>query len=227
MEELDTPSPITIVGCPNVQNNLLREFLESRMGHACRLVERVPTTWDAFEDRPHLLLVDFGFLSRDGIEAQIAPLTALLKPPFVALVNVRSCDQLDSLLDWSPIRGFFLENTTQEQLIKGIKAILKGDYWFSRRLLARHLERHRQGPRLAQQAMPCLTPKEMQILELVADGFTNEQIAKRLCVSIHTVKTHVYNIFRKINVKNRVQAIKWVKDCGLDFSQPSGIAHID
>ena len=54
-----------------------------------------------------------------------------------------------------------------------------------------------------------LTQRENEVLTMVAVGATNEEIADRLCISPHTVKTHVYNIFKKINVPNRLQAAFW------------------
>ena len=54
-----------------------------------------------------------------------------------------------------------------------------------------------------------LTPRQTEILALVAVGATNEQIADKLCISPQTVKSHLYNIFKKINVPNRVQAALW------------------
>ncbi len=54
-----------------------------------------------------------------------------------------------------------------------------------------------------------LTPRQIEILALVAVGATNEQIADKLCISPQTVKSHLYNIFKKINVPNRVQAALW------------------
>ena len=54
-----------------------------------------------------------------------------------------------------------------------------------------------------------LTSRQTEILALVAVGATNEQIADKLCISPQTVKSHLYNIFKKINVPNRVQAALW------------------
>jgi LuxR family transcriptional regulator of csgAB operon len=54
-----------------------------------------------------------------------------------------------------------------------------------------------------------LSERQIEILALVAVGATNDEIADRLCISPHTVKTHLYRIFKKINVPNRVQAALW------------------
>ena len=57
-----------------------------------------------------------------------------------------------------------------------------------------------------------LTRREKQILRLTATGATNAEVAEELNVSMHTVKTHVYNLFRKIGVTNRIQAVNWAKE---------------
>jgi DNA-binding CsgD family transcriptional regulator len=55
-----------------------------------------------------------------------------------------------------------------------------------------------------------LTPREIEIVSMIATGAANAYIAKKLCISPHTVKTHLYNIFKKIKVPNRLQAALWV-----------------
>jgi len=93
--------------------------------------------------------------------------------------------------------------------VKGIEAIFRGEYWLPRRVLCAHLERTRTVQRPASPAATLLTRKEMETLRLLATGGSTEHIAHELKVSPHTVKTHIYNLFRKIRVTNRVQAVHW------------------
>lgn len=111
------------------------------------------------------------------------------------------------------VNGIFHEDDSLETLKKGIKAILNGELWFSRDNLSTALsglvERNtiRDFP---ESAKTYLTRREKEILKLIALGKTNEEIADALHISTLTVKTHVSNIYRKIKVPNRIQAIFWV-----------------
>jgi LuxR family transcriptional regulator of csgAB operon len=96
--------------------------------------------------------------------------------------------------------------------VKGITAIFEGEFWLSRKLIASYLERTRSKPRKVTASAHVLTRREKQILRLTATGATNTEIAEQLNVSMHTVKTHIYNLFKKINVSNRIQAVNWAKD---------------
>ncbi len=101
-----------------------------------------------------------------------------------------------------------------------------GEVWIPRDVLVRAAtESDRHGSVALEQSG--LTTREMEILNLVSTGATNDQIAAQLCISPHTVKTHMYNIFRKIGVDNRFRAAPWVRrnmgtpPTGVD---PSGLA---
>jgi DNA-binding NarL/FixJ family response regulator len=107
------------------------------------------------------------------------------------------------------VRGIFFENESPQILSKGVQAILEGELWFSRDILAKCLLETGDAAKDHQETQPRLTSREKEILIMVASGHTNGKIAEELCVSPHTIKTHIYNIFKKINVPNRLQAALW------------------
>ena len=106
-------------------------------------------------------------------------------------------------------RGFFFENIGMELLIKGIRAIFEGQVWFSRNVLKHFYYKAKDYLVSQEKEAIDLTSRERKILTLIAIGCQNKEIADRLCISNHTVKTHIYNIFRKIDVPNRLQAALW------------------
>ena len=109
------------------------------------------------------------------------------------------------------VQGVFFRDTSRENLVRGIQAIFAGEYWLPRDVLSRHFARTRRAHRLAlvRDSAVELTRKETETLELLLGGHSNGAIARRLGVSPHTVKTHLYNLFRKIGARNRVQAVNW------------------
>lgn len=100
--------------------------------------------------------------------------------------------------------------------------MLSGEYWLPRQKLAELIHYYQQNNNnTIDYSEICLTNREQQILRKLVTGASNSEIADSLFVSEHTVKSHLYNIFKKINVKNRVQAVFWAKNnlsvIGLDY----------
>jgi LuxR family transcriptional regulator of csgAB operon len=129
---------------------------------------------------------------------------------FIALFNV---DPENTLLQEEAIyrgfRGTFSEEESLDAMTKGLFAISNGELWFSRRTLSEYLSKTRNYPIYAKKKNSFLTSREQEILILIGSGRKNSQIAEKLHVSPHTVKTHIYNIYKKINVDNRIQAALW------------------
>jgi DNA-binding NarL/FixJ family response regulator len=108
------------------------------------------------------------------------------------------------------IRGIFYEHDSLDQFRKGVNAIFNGELWISRDVMARALSIRKDRSNIRGMDISILTQREREILSIVVGGATNEEIANKLYISPHTVKTHIYNIFKKINVPNRLQAALWV-----------------
>ena len=104
---------------------------------------------------------------------------------------------------------FFYKDDHFEIFLKGIRAILSGEIWVSRKTLLRCVFEGFNEKQIAIEEKTSLTSREIEILTLVSMGSTNEEIGSRMCISTNTVKTHLYNIFKKINVENRLQAALW------------------
>ena len=105
--------------------------------------------------------------------------------------------------------GFFYEHDPLDIFLKGIGAVLDGKLWLSRDIMTRFILEGTGKDKSLKKDSDKLTERQIEILALTAVGATNDEIADKLCISHHTVKTHLYKIFRKINVPNRVQASLW------------------
>ena len=131
-------------------------------------------------------------------------------PCFFVLCNAEPDSQFEkSALD-NGIQGIFYNNDPLHLISKGICAVLNGDIWYSRKILNKLLmEKRSSSNSVAHPSVSNLTGREKQVLSCMASGYTSKAIADELCISMHTVKTHIYNIYRKINATNRLQATLW------------------
>lgn len=212
------------------QNKLLSRVIELEMGIPCYCSEDLPSASPGVEDCPATQLILFDYqmhLSRlrDWQISQDHDRSFQI----IALFN--ACpDETQKLcicfMRKMQIRGVFMENTPAENMIKGIQAILRNELWFPRATLNRFImDPHHSGISFGKKS-PCffselfsetkqpeiLTKREKEILLLLSSGGSNEQIAERLCISTHTVKTHAQNIFSKIGVSGRFQAALWAAE---------------
>jgi DNA-binding NarL/FixJ family response regulator len=158
------------------------------------------------ELRPDVVLMDLCMPGMSGIEAtrRVAS-SAPLVPVLVLTVSADDEQVIEALL--AGATGYLLKESTIHQIVDGIEAAARGESAISPRI-ARGLVRRLQkpldcapAPRVAE-----LTPRELEVLRLLACGMDNAAIAQMLYVSQHTVKSHVSNILRKLQVENRVQA---------------------
>lgn len=195
---------VLILGADSLQNKLLAKLIGERTGYACevRAIGRPNGHATALQQ---LVLLDAAECG-----SRLAELCACGVHPMIAVINADAGMAWDQFVSYPGVRGVFRSDISEEHLVKGIQSIFEGEYWLSRSLLCAHLERTRTLPEPAPSPLAgMLTRKEMATLRLLAEGNSTEHIANALKVSPHTVKTHIYNLFRKIHVTNRVQAAHW------------------
>ncbi len=128
---------------------------------------------------------------------------------FFALFNIPADSGVEKRAFEKGVRGFFYSGDKIKQLVKGLDALLRGDIWISRGVLADLAMQGRKKKGHIAREKKTLTEREMQVIALVSIGASNEEIAEKLCVSPYTIKTHLYNIFKKVGVPNRFQAALW------------------
>lgn len=191
----------------SLQTGLLASLISEKTQLACNVInELTPDTTAA-----HLLLIDCQGLGSEALRELVSDIHAHEQPLNAALLNAKYHSDHEELLDWPCISGLFFVDTDQEQLIRGLEALLLGEYWVPRRLLHHFLEKNRRAPSVKHSDIK-LTRRERQILKLIKDGATNFDISESLTVSEHTVKSHLYNVYKKIGVRNRLEASNWVRD---------------
>ena len=113
-------------------------------------------------------------------------------------------------------RGYLLKDADQDELLRAVKAVCRGEAIFSPSIAQRMIHYFAALPQTAAaMAFPDLTEREREILHLIAKGESNTAIARHLVLSTKTVQNHVSNIFSKLQVADRAQAMVRARDAGL------------
>lgn len=198
----------------NLQTGLLVQLIAEELGVECKLEKSI----DIDSCETDLLLLDCYGHSPEELKALAHRAQNRETPITIALLNAEANSAHEDLLEWPCVTGVFYGDTTQDQLIRGLKGLLAGEYWVPRNILHRFLDKNRRTPALIRPDIK-LTKRERQILTLIRDGATNHDISAALDVSEHTVKSHLYNTYKKIGVRNRLEASNWARS--IDMTQAS------
>lgn len=161
--------------------------------------------------QPEMILMDYGLPDGTGAEAAR---TILAEVPQCRVVFVTVHMDDDELFDAvrSGAKGYLLKNVPIDTLLEHLRTIQAGGAVLSPQMTDRVLEEFgRLGGEHRRQNQP-LTPRETEILQLVARGLTNKEIADTLFIAENTVKRHVHNILKKLDVSNRRAAAKWARE---------------
>jgi len=160
-------------------------------------------------ESPRILYVTVYPGSTEGGATGVAPFGAVTggdSYPGHVLVNVPEGATLRFYLLFSGLRGVFVNCTDVKDIALGIRRVVAGEYWFPRWLMQQWLSSLRADP--WDTSVPQLTDRERGIVRLVVAGAPTKRIASALEISPQTVRTHLYNIFKKTGVRSRVELVR-------------------
>ena len=173
----------------------------------------------AHELDPDLVVMDVEMPVMDGVEA-----TRLIREqrPAVKVVMLTVSESDDHVFDAIRLgaHGYLLKDLRPEQLFDRIRSVMRNETPLSPAIAGRLLEEIRSGATTRSSSVatpeePSITPRELEILQLVAEGMSNKEIGKKLYITEGTVKNHVHNALEKLHMKNRIQAAAYITRQGL------------
>ncbi len=199
-----------------MQSRLLKDALESKLPIKIEISpfcdmwmqENNPSCHDT-----QLVLIDYARLDDHALSDYASFKHLCCAEAREVVLNCPSDIEAKDLFKWQCLAGVFYADDDIDVLVKGMGKIIKGEMWLARRLAQEYILHYRSGNSVVtSQMFSKLTKREQQIIKLLGSGASNIEIADQLFVSENTVKTHLHNVFKKINAKNRLQALIWAKN---------------
>jgi DNA-binding NarL/FixJ family response regulator len=169
----------------------------------------------ANELEPDVVVMDLHMPELNGIDATRRIVADRPDTAVLVLTMLESDDSVFAAMR-AGARGYLLKGADRAEIRRAIEAVANGEVVFSAGIASRVLSFFAAGPSApAVTPFPTLTEREREILDLVARGLTNTAIAQRLVLSSKTVRNHVSNVFTKLQVAGRAEAVAQARDAGL------------
>jgi len=191
----------------------VRELLESQPG--CEVVGEAATGREALVKakrlKPNVVILDVGMPELNGLEATREILKAVPETEVIILTLHESEELVHKVLG-AGARGYVLKSDAETTLLEAVEAVRQHKAFFASKVAAMVLEAYLKGGKhlVGEKASPHeLTPRERQIVQLVAEGKSNKEIVSILGISLHTVVTHRSNIMHKLEVHSVSELVRY------------------
>jgi len=209
------PITVLIVDDHEVVRRGLRSFLESQgdievVGEAADGAQAIEKVQDLL---PDVVLMDLVMPGMDGIDAirkvsQVCPSSRVL-----VLTSFSEDDKVFPAIK-AGANGYLLKDVAVEDLARAIRSVAGGEFLLHPEVAGKVLDEFRETPKDVT-PLSDLTPREIEVLTLIAKGYSNKEIAAALCIATRTVKAHVSNILSKLHAMDRTQAALYAVRQGL------------
>lgn len=168
---------------------------------------------------PDVVLLDVRMPVMNGLEAAAEIMARRIDPaPRVLMLTTFDIDEYVYEALRLGASGFMLKDAPAEELIRAVRVVATGDALLAPSITRRLIEeatRRRSHVRAEPPQLRTLTPREREVLELIAKGLSNAEIAERLYLAEQTVKTHVGRVFAKLHLRDRAQAVVFAYESGV------------
>lgn len=159
----------------------------------------------------NFLLIDLNHFNKGELSEYLEFITVHKMNIKEIVVNFDRDSTEISYLKLPFLSGFFYTDEAVDLIFKGLHEIENGNIWIPRKISDKIILSLSQQYIPTATVEPLLTSREVQIFKYITQGATDNEIAEKLFVSENTIKTHVHRVFKKINVKNRIQAVLWAR----------------
>ena len=195
-----------LIGLLETREDLVHVVGEAATGReAVQLTEKL---------HPDIILMDIYMPDGNGLEAMRELRARSPKTKVVMLTSSESDEHLYQAVQLGA-SGYLLKNLDTSRLFEFIAGVMRGDAAMTPEMASRLLKGIAKRSSDPEKGEEALTERELIVLRLVAVGTSNSDIAEKLCISVHTVKTHIRNILEKLQLENRTQAANYAMDRGL------------
>jgi len=201
---LADPQPVTLDGL----EHLFRRESDLRVLARCRNGQ---DTIDALRTHePDILLLDLHVSSPDGLTVLRSLREAGLDTrPVLFSTALDEREALEALR--LGVRGIVLKEQAPESLVHCVRKVAAGDFWLERKAFSLAVEALLRRESGAREVAGLLTPREIEIARMVAEGLSNKEVSERLAISGGTVKVHLHHIYRKLKVPGRVGLMRYAR----------------
>ena len=198
-----------IVGKKKLENELIASHLYHEFGNECLIFNNINMLIDNVKQNKFILL-DW---PDKNLKTMIAKLTISdtqkKTNKHIVLHSVPHKHKFSKKILSKGIHGLFYQHDTLKNFTKGITAVLNGELWFPRKTMVRFMSNEIENVPSKTSIADKLSPRQVEVLSMIAIGKTNKEISEELYISPNTVKNHLYTVFKKINVTNRIHASLW------------------